>query len=207
MALHPTRFLKRSSLSAAILLRSLQGQARSPVRNPRHPGRLRTRTRAEMLQAAHIIASDDHLDVLAEAKTAEMSQSMRLRYRSCANSLNRSTLQTERRSTSVSATKFQPPRRNAGADRRHAAGRDNAAIQQYKAEIEPSAPRQPATGPHLAPDQTWDPALWATAMINSLQQPALRPNPPIAQASSRVQPPRITRSNNQIDHLQPARSA
>src|SRR5271163_4075360 len=56
-----------------------------------------TRTRAEMLQAAHIIAFGmTTLDVLAEAKTAEMSQSMRLRYRSCANSLNRSTLQTEK---------------------------------------------------------------------------------------------------------------
>src|ERR1700687_1716662 len=56
-----------------------------------------TRTRAEMLQAAHIIAFGmTTLDVLAEAKTAEMSQSMRLRYRGCANSLNRSTLQTEK---------------------------------------------------------------------------------------------------------------
>ena len=56
-----------------------------------------TRTRAEMLQAAHIIAFGmTTLDVLAEAKTAEMSQSMRLRYRGCANNLNRSTLQTEK---------------------------------------------------------------------------------------------------------------
>src|ERR1700733_8382552 len=56
-----------------------------------------TRTSAEMLQAAHIIALGmTTLDVLAEAKTAEMSPSMRLRYRSCANSLNRSTLQTEK---------------------------------------------------------------------------------------------------------------
>src|SRR5271167_1731959 len=56
-----------------------------------------TRTRAEMLMAAHIIALGmTTLDVLAEAKTAEMSQSMRLRYRSCANGLNRSTLQTEK---------------------------------------------------------------------------------------------------------------
>src|SRR5271154_1591442 len=56
-----------------------------------------TRTRAEMLQAAHIIALGmTTLDVLAEAKTAQMSQSMRLRYPSCANSLNRSTLQTEK---------------------------------------------------------------------------------------------------------------
>jgi hypothetical protein len=56
-----------------------------------------TRTRAEMLQAAHIIALGmTTLDVLAEAKTAEMSPSMRLRHRSCANSLNRATLQTEK---------------------------------------------------------------------------------------------------------------
>jgi hypothetical protein len=56
-----------------------------------------TRTRAEMLHAAHIIALGmTTLDVLAEAKTAEMSPSMRLRHRSCANSLNRATLQTEK---------------------------------------------------------------------------------------------------------------
>ena len=56
-----------------------------------------TRTRAEMLQAAHVIALGmTTLDVLAEAKTTEMSPSMRLRYRGCANSLNRSTLQTEK---------------------------------------------------------------------------------------------------------------
>src|ERR1700754_5346812 len=56
-----------------------------------------TRTRTEMLHAAHIIALGlTTRDVLAEAKTAEMSQSMRLRYRSCANGLNRATLQTEK---------------------------------------------------------------------------------------------------------------
>jgi hypothetical protein len=56
-----------------------------------------TRTRAEMLQAAQIIALGmTTLDVLAEAKTAEMSQSMRIRYRGCANGLNRSTLNTEK---------------------------------------------------------------------------------------------------------------
>lgn len=56
-----------------------------------------TRTRAEMLQAAQIIALGmTTLDVLAEAKTADMSLFMRLRYRGCANGLNRSTLQTEK---------------------------------------------------------------------------------------------------------------
>jgi hypothetical protein len=56
-----------------------------------------TRTRAEMLQAAHTIALGlTTLDVLADAKTVEMSPSMRLGHRSCAISLNRSTLQTEK---------------------------------------------------------------------------------------------------------------
>jgi hypothetical protein len=56
-----------------------------------------TRTRAEMLQAAQIIALGmTTLDVLAEAKTGEMSQPMRIRYRGCANGLNRSTLHTEK---------------------------------------------------------------------------------------------------------------
>ncbi len=56
-----------------------------------------TRTRAEMLQAAHIIAFGmTTLDTLAEARTTEMSPSMRLRYRGCANNLNRSALQTEK---------------------------------------------------------------------------------------------------------------
>ena len=56
-----------------------------------------TRTRAEMLQAAQIIAFGmTTLDVLAEARVAEMSPSMRIRYRGCANGLNRSTLQTEK---------------------------------------------------------------------------------------------------------------
>jgi hypothetical protein len=56
-----------------------------------------TRTRAEVLQAAQIIAFGmTTLDVLAEAKTAEMSQSMRIRHRGCANGLNRSTIQMEK---------------------------------------------------------------------------------------------------------------
>ena len=51
-----------------------------------------------------------------------------------------------------------------------------AAIQQYKANINSQRPRaHPATGPHPATndprDQAWDPQLWATAMINSLQHP------------------------------------
>ena len=56
-----------------------------------------TRTRAEMINAVQIIAfSFSALDVLAEAKaTPEMSPSQRLRFRGCANNLNRSAQQNE----------------------------------------------------------------------------------------------------------------
>lgn len=47
------------------------------------------RTRAEMLNAARIIATSfSALELLADAKDAAMSDSMRLRYRGCANRLN-----------------------------------------------------------------------------------------------------------------------
>jgi hypothetical protein len=145
-----------------------------------------TRTRAEMLQAAHIIAFGmTTLDVLAEAKTAEMSQSMRLRYRSCANSLNRSTLQTEkaldqRLGDELPAAPAAMP--EPIDDMREA--EIMAAIQQAKANINAQRPRaHPATGPHPATndprDQTWDPQLWASAMIESLQHPGapVQPSP------------------------------
>ena len=55
-----------------------------------------------------------------------------------------------------------------------------AAIQQYKAKIDSQRPRvHPATAPHLAPDQTWNPQLWASAMLDSFQQPGapVQPSP------------------------------
>jgi hypothetical protein len=55
------------------------------------------RTRQEFLLAAQIIAFGlSTLDILADAKSAEMSPSMRLRYRGCANSLNGASQQTEK---------------------------------------------------------------------------------------------------------------
>src|SRR5271165_5940604 len=55
------------------------------------------RTRQEFLLAAQIIVFGlSTLDILADAKTVEMSPSMRLRYRGCANSLNRASQQTEK---------------------------------------------------------------------------------------------------------------
>jgi hypothetical protein len=55
------------------------------------------RTRQEFLLAAQIIAFGlSTLDILADAKSVEMSPSMRLRYRGCANSLGRASQQTEK---------------------------------------------------------------------------------------------------------------
>ena len=54
------------------------------------------RTRAELINAVQIIAFNlTTLDTLAEAKESDMSLSMRLRYRGCANNLNRSSHQNE----------------------------------------------------------------------------------------------------------------
>jgi hypothetical protein len=54
------------------------------------------RTRSEMLNAAQIIVYGlSALDTLHETKTTEMSPSMRLRFRGCANNLNRSGQQNE----------------------------------------------------------------------------------------------------------------
>jgi len=54
------------------------------------------RSRSEVINAARIIAfSFSALDILAEAQGMDMSASMRLRHRGCANGLNRSCQQNE----------------------------------------------------------------------------------------------------------------
>ena len=54
------------------------------------------RTRSELITAARIIAlSFSSLDLLAESKAMEMSPSLRLKYRTCANSLDRTSQRNE----------------------------------------------------------------------------------------------------------------
>ena len=54
------------------------------------------RTRGEMIKTVQIIAfSFSALDVLAEAEATEMAPALRLRFRSCANNLNRSSQASE----------------------------------------------------------------------------------------------------------------
>ncbi len=130
-----------------------------------------TRTRAEMLQAAYIIALGmTTLDVLAEARTAEMSQSMRLRYRGCANGLNRSTINTEnaldRRLACEAATvaALIPEPASDIAVRAAAPARTNS-----------GHPRDRTPGLRTAPPQPTSPEdrdrlLWAGAMIDTLKQ-------------------------------------
>ncbi len=126
-----------------------------------------TRTRAEMLQAAHIIALGmTTLDVLAEAKTAEMSPSMRLRYRSCANSLNRSTLQTEKALDLRLCDQL-----TAAADPMPEPINDlqepelKAAIEQAQAKIDTHRNRA-----HPPTHEERNKKLWASAMIDALNQ-------------------------------------
>jgi hypothetical protein len=68
------------------------------------------RTRADALQAARIIAfSMATLDTLHQAKTLKMSDSMRIRYRSCANGLNRTASQMQKSLDGNRATDAREP--------------------------------------------------------------------------------------------------
>ena len=106
-----------------------------------------------MLMAAHIIALGmTTLDVLAEAKTAEMS-SHAPPLRGCANSLNRSTLQTEKAldqrlgdEIPAAPAEMQEP----VDDMRQP--EIMAAIQQYKAKIDSQRPRPPTQPPPRIPE-------------------------------------------------------
>ena len=114
-----------------------------------------TRTRAEMLQAAHIIALGmTTLDVLAEAKTAEMSPSMRLRYRSCANSLNRATLQTEKALDLRLGDEVTAGRRpDAGARERNAGSRAESRDRAGSAKIDTHRNNRAHPATHAGADQ------------------------------------------------------
>ena len=133
-----------------------------------------TRTRAEMLQAAQIIALGmTTLDVLAEAKTAEMSPSMRIRYRGCANGLNRSTLQTEkaldlRLAGDVPMTPGPMP--DPMVDLREADVK--AAIEQAQAKIDTyrNGAHSAATSANPATLDERSKRLWTDAMMDTLKQ-------------------------------------
>ncbi len=154
-----------------------------------------TRTRAEMLHAAQIIALGmTTLDVLAEAKTAEMSQSMRIRYRGCANGLNRSALHTEKAldrrldcdlPAATPDPVPEPVNDVSDADIQIAMEHARAAIEAHRmAGLRPAsdAPRTPAktsvNAPHpMSPLQQAE-QLWSSTMVDALAQMGLPNGPP-----------------------------
>ena len=136
------------------------------------------RTRAEMLQAAQIIALGmTTLDVLAEVKTTEMSASMRIRFRGCANGLNRSTIQMEKALDRRLACDLQTaPEPRPGPVNDIPDAEWQAEIEQTQAMIERihaeiglhRAPASEATGKmREGPNQI----SWAGAMRDTMRQP------------------------------------
>ncbi len=88
---HLVRFLMPFSLDAAPSIAEARGEILETLAS------YGARTRQEFLLAAQIVTFGLFtLDILADAKSVEMSPSMRLRYRGCANSLHLATQQTEK---------------------------------------------------------------------------------------------------------------
>jgi hypothetical protein len=115
------------------------------------------RTRPELIHAARVIAfSFSALDMLADAKSSGMSPSMRLRFRGCANGLNRSCQQDEQRLArrlTCDPPKAAKPTTNLTDDIPDA--EFEAAIQQAEAKIASYRNRlsgaRPAASPQPAP--------------------------------------------------------
>jgi hypothetical protein len=125
------------------------------------------RTRAEFLQVAQIIAlSMTTLEVLHEAKTMEMSPSLRIRHRGNANSLNRAAIQTQKALDQNLAREMpEPPPPPATPDPIDdmseaeiiaAVEQTRAAVEAYRNRFAPraSAPHQHGTGQFAAEPNT-----------------------------------------------------
>lgn len=113
-----------------------------------------TRSRSEILNAAQIIAFGmSTLETLREAKADDMSSSMRVRYRGCANGLNRSGQQNEKtlalRLACDLPTAKVPVNDISDATAQAAAQQAQAKIDSYRNRLWGRAPH--ATGVHAVP--------------------------------------------------------
>ncbi|MDR3531892.1 MAG: hypothetical protein P4L90_15260 [Rhodopila sp.] len=133
------------------------------------------RTRSEVLNAVQIIAFGfSALDVLAEAKAIEMSPSMKLRYRGCANSLNRSCQQNEKTLAKRLACDLPDAAPAAEPADDISEAEVQEVLQQTRAKIETYRNRlsgaRPATGPHAIPASQPERhnRLWSGAMMDAL---------------------------------------
>jgi hypothetical protein len=146
------------------------------------------RTRSEMLNAVQIIAYGfTALDVLGEAKAAEMSPSMRLRFRSCANGLNRSCQQNEKslaRRLARDVPEAAEPAIEPVNDLPEAGVQD--ILQQVQSKIDSHRNRlsgsRPPTGPKVLPaaQQEANKKLWGSAMMDALAEMGM----PVQRATS-----------------------
>jgi len=139
------------------------------------------RTRSEMLNAVMIIAFGlSALDMLAEAKAMEMSPSMRLRLRGCANNLNRSSQQNEQilaRRLACEVPAPPPPAAEPIDDMPDA--EFAAALRQTHAQIASYRNRlsgtRPATAPQPVPER--NKRLGGSAIMNAFAEMVLPPHP------------------------------
>jgi hypothetical protein len=138
------------------------------------------RTRAETLKAAQIIAlSMTTLEALAEAKSADLSPSLRVRYLGCANSLNRSTLQHEKTLEKRLASDI-PDQTVAEPANDLPDHQVEAAIDFARAQIVSYRDRLPAARPAGGSNLTQprpDMATLAGVMMSALSQGGLQPGP------------------------------
>ena len=140
-----------------------------------------TRTRAELLHAAHIIAFGlTTLETLAEAKTAVMPAAMCLRHRSCANGLARAMHQSEK-ALARSLDRDAPDARVEPAPAARATQAADATARHERlqnARTDPQTSRQAALSREERTKQHW-----AGAMMAALRQMPLQPttfgNPPV----------------------------
>jgi hypothetical protein len=136
------------------------------------------RTRAEMLNAAQIVAYGlSGLEMLGEAKAPTMSSSLRLRFRACANGLNRAGQQNEK-ALAKRLTCDLPDAAEPGAEPvNDVPDADVLEItQQAQAKIDSYRNRlsgaRPATSPQAIPaaQPNGNKRLWGEAMMDALAQ-------------------------------------
>jgi hypothetical protein len=147
------------------------------------------RTRSELLNAVQVIAfSFSTLDTLHEAKAIEMSASMRLRYRGCANNLHRSGQQNEQTLARRLACDM-PGTQDPAVEPINDVPDDAAeqAIQHAKAVIATHRERLSAGHSSIlpsramsAPEQDQNKRLWGQAMVNILAEMGMPVQPAAA---------------------------
>jgi hypothetical protein len=136
------------------------------------------RSRSEMLNAVQILAFGlSALDVLTEAKAPDLSPSMRLRFRGCANGLNRSCQQNEKNLAKRLACDL-PQDSEPGAEPANdmPQARVQETLQHAQAKIDTTRNRlsgaRPATTPHPIPASREDShkRAWGSAMMDALAE-------------------------------------